>query len=162
MKVFSRATAGSTSISAVDALRAELQLLREENARLRVQAHKAQSGGRSVYQLASLREEADQLAALQHVSKRAADATDDAWQTFADAIVMRDALLEVCDELIGLTERLRARLEALGLGLGRDGHATVFSLVDNGAFADVVSDSTLILPGAAPVASGLVDVETPS
>jgi len=114
VKVFNRALPGAAATSAIDALRAELQLLREENARLRVQAHRATAGGRSVYQLAILREEAGHLAALQEAAHRAADASDDAWQTLADAIVVRDALLEVCDELVGLTTRLRHRLEDLG------------------------------------------------
>lgn len=114
MKVFKRVPSSAPYVVSTDALLEELRVVREENARLRTQACRPGGVDGSTRTLVELHAETQRLVALQEATHRAADAADHAWQTLADALVVRDALVSVCDELIGISARLRRRLQSLG------------------------------------------------
>ena len=102
--------AGGELESTLRALQAEVAGLREENAQLR---------------LARFRLEAQpgRLEALVQMRSTAAGATvgpdgqaefaDAGWDALTQAVVVRDVLLEMCDEVTALTGRLADRLRAL-------------------------------------------------
>jgi hypothetical protein len=85
-----------------DAL-AELVLLREENARLKAARHQVPSFGHVVGQMRALPD-----------LERAEDAADEAAEMLAEVVVLRDSLLEVCEELERAMASVRARLYRLG------------------------------------------------
>jgi hypothetical protein len=85
-----------------DAL-AELVLLREENARLKAARHQEPSFGGVVGQMRAMRD-----------LERAEDAADDAAEMLAEVVVLRDSLLEVCEELERAMASVRARLDRVG------------------------------------------------
>jgi hypothetical protein len=85
-----------------DAL-AELVLLRVENARLKAARHQAPSFGHVV----------GRMRALPNV-EAPEDAADEAAEMLADVVVLRDTLLEVCEELERAMASVRVRLHRLG------------------------------------------------
>jgi hypothetical protein len=85
-----------------DAL-AELVLLREENARLKAARHQEPSFGGVVGQMRAMRD-----------LERAEDAADDTAEMLAEVVVLRDSLLEVCEELERAMASVRARLHRVG------------------------------------------------
>ena len=85
-----------------DAL-AELVLLREENARLKAARHQVPSFGHVVGQMRAMPD-----------LERAEDAADEAAEMLAEVVVLRDSLLEVCEELERAMASVRARLHRLG------------------------------------------------
>lgn len=91
---------------AVAALQADIAVLREENAQLRVARQRPGAAG----SLASLR---TIVAGADHevVDHSSADAT---WQTLTDVLVMRDVLLEMCAQIQSLAGQMQQRLERLG------------------------------------------------
>jgi hypothetical protein len=84
-------------------MRAELVLLREENARLKAAEHEPSSFGK-------LLSRARAVAASPVAHEEFAD---EAVQALVEAIVLRDSLLEVCGELERSMARVKARLTAL-------------------------------------------------
>jgi hypothetical protein len=85
-----------------DAL-AELVLLREENARLKAARHQVPSFGNVIGQMRAMPE-----------LERAEDAADEAAEMLAEVVVLRDTLLEVCEELERTMVSVRVRLHRLG------------------------------------------------
>jgi hypothetical protein len=87
----------------IDALEADALLLREENARLRVKLESSPDVGHVIERLRAL------------TTPRSSDAEhgDEAWRLFTEAIVLRNALIEVCKEIGEAMASLEARLESL-------------------------------------------------
>jgi hypothetical protein len=90
----------------MEEMHAELVLLREENARLKAARHQLPSFGHVVGHMRS----------LPTAENAAEDAADEAAEMLAEVSVMRESLLEVCEELTRAMDLVRARL----LGLGAD------------------------------------------
>jgi hypothetical protein len=86
---------------------AEVVLLREENARLKTAAHQPASLGRVLAQAGALTSGRDED-----------DVADDAAQLLVEAMVLRESLLEVCQELGRAIGGVTARLERLGTAAG--------------------------------------------
>ena len=103
--------------SAIDALRAELDLLREENARLRLEPYRPTIAAPNLSGLVDARpsEPAGTVGAADLVRLRAmaADATDAAWQGLSDALAVRDALMSMCTDIAMIASQLRERLALL-------------------------------------------------
>jgi hypothetical protein len=84
-------------------MRAELVLLREENARLKAAEHEPPSFGRLLSRARSL--PGAQIAHEEYA--------DEAAQALIDVVVLRESLLEVCAELECAMGAVRARLGAI-------------------------------------------------
>ncbi|HZO61221.1 MAG TPA: hypothetical protein VFB51_16160 [Solirubrobacterales bacterium] len=101
----------------VDALEADALLLREENARLRVKLEAPPNVGHVIERLRALptppsTPEGEHGPANQEHDEHAEQA-DEALHVLTEAIVMRNALLEVCGEIGQVMAGLEARLAAL-------------------------------------------------
>jgi hypothetical protein len=104
----------------IASLQAEIAVLREENARLRVARRTGVTDSLSV--LRSLALDGPEAAgaagaddARQDTGAASwSDEADAAWQTLTDALVMRDVLLDTCRQIQTLTAQLQRRLERLG------------------------------------------------
>jgi hypothetical protein len=105
MKRFRRADVGPglEEGDALSALHAELVLLREENARLKAAEHD-QPGLASL--LARTRAHPAQLATIDDLADGAAD-------LMVEGMVMRESLLEVCQEIMRSLAAVEAKLRAL-------------------------------------------------
>lgn len=90
----------------LSALRAELVLLREENARLKSAEHRPPDIGRLLDQARALPQERADEAAL-------SDETTRAW---VEAMVIRESLLEICLEIERAMVSFEAKLKALEPG----------------------------------------------
>ena len=100
----------------VDALEADALLLREENARLRVKLEAPPNVGHVIERLRALptppsTPEEDSPSDQEHAEH--AEQADEAMHVLTEAIVMRNALLEVCGEIGQVMAGLEARLAAL-------------------------------------------------
>jgi hypothetical protein len=101
----------------VDALEADALLLREENARLRVKLEAPPNVGHVIERLRALPtppstpEEEHGPSNQEHAEH--AEQGDEALHVLTEAIVMRNALLEVCSEIGQVMAGLEARLSAL-------------------------------------------------
>jgi hypothetical protein len=124
---FSRGLAGTSpdraAAQTLNDTRAELVLLREENARLSAAAHEPPSLGRLIT----------------HARKVVAgqggdDHADEAAQLVVEAVVLRESLLEVCREL----ERSMAAVKSRLTGIGEEAESLVLlrSTHDDPAIAD--------------------------
>lgn len=93
---------GSGTRALVDALRTEIEELREENARLRLEAQRPAGPG-----LAAAR--------IGEIGARVAftDEGDEAWESLTEASVLRDALLRVCRELATCALQVERQLTTL-------------------------------------------------
>jgi hypothetical protein len=91
----------------VERVEAELALLREENARLRCERAQRPDAGSLVQRLRD-------LSAAQPPNE---DHRDAAWHLIAEALVMREVLVDVCKEIGQTTITLQTRLRDLGLDL---------------------------------------------
>ncbi len=87
-------------------LEAELVLLREENARLKAEAHREPQGA-AVLELAL---------ALPAVAPAAGAGEDDVAHALVEGLVLRDGLQELGDRLERAVRAVDARLDALGHG----------------------------------------------
>jgi hypothetical protein len=98
----------------VDALEADALLLREENARLRVKLVAPPNVGNVIERLRALPTPASTPEA-EHVpsNQEHEEQADEALHVLTEAIVMRNALLEVCSEIGQVMAGLEARLAAL-------------------------------------------------
>jgi hypothetical protein len=115
--VFRRMPGGSPTASHAASLqeaRAELALLREENARLSAAVHEPASLGRLVAR-------ARGLAAAQN----GGDDGDGVAQMLIDGVVLRESLLEVCLELERTIGAVKARLDGIEHEVGFGSHAGV-------------------------------------
>jgi hypothetical protein len=88
---------------ALEELQGELMLLREENARLKALQHHPPDAGRLLSKVRSMSAE---RAEMEEIGDQAA-------QAIADGLVMRQTLLDVCQEIELLMVTMGARLEAL-------------------------------------------------
>ena len=99
--------------AAADEVRAELVLLREENARLKAARHQLPSFDRVV----------GQARTLLGPDSRGGDGADEATDLLVDIVVLRESLVAVCEELERSLAAVRARLDRLGAEPGREeGH----------------------------------------
>jgi hypothetical protein len=90
-------------------LEMELALLREENARLKVEQHRPPDTGRIIEHMRRLEQSSD----LERVQE--AGARDGTAQTVAECMSMRDGLAEACGEVQQAMQSIRARLGALAV-----------------------------------------------
>jgi hypothetical protein len=88
----------------LNALLAEIILLREENARLKASEHELPG-------LGSLLRRARSLPATLTVDE---DRGDEAAHVLAEAMVLRESLLGACQEIIGSLQAVEAKLRVLG------------------------------------------------
>jgi hypothetical protein len=84
------------------ALQAELTLLREENARLQA----------AQYRPADLGTALDQIRALPEVAPASGEASDQAVDLLTSSLVLREALLQVCGELVNAVAAAEQQLKA--------------------------------------------------
>jgi hypothetical protein len=91
----------------LERVESELVLLREENARLRLERAQRPDAGSMIERLKTL--SADQSPSHDH--------RDEAWHLVSEALVMRDVLIDVCKEIGQTTITLQTRLSALALDL---------------------------------------------
>lgn len=82
---------------------AELALLREENARLRMERAQRPDAGSMV----------ERLRTLSAAPVPEEDVRDEAWHLISEALVMRDVLVDVCKEIGQTAITLQTRLNAL-------------------------------------------------
>ena len=137
-----REGAGSAGLSdsaaeSLAAMHAELVLLREENARLRGAEHRRADIGRLLGRARSLQAPVDRD-----------NLGDDVAQLLVDGLVIRESLLEICEELGRSLVAFEARLHALG--------APVLDSADEGEDAFLPPDllDSLPAPHAAVAANG--------
>lgn len=124
-----RRSAQDAAAQSLPEMRAELVLLREENARLKAAEHEPASFGRLLGRARS-------LAGAQPGRE---DAADEAAQVLVEVVVLRESLLEVCNELERSMAAVKARLDALaGVGDERLG-----VLAPRAQAARVVADELL-------------------
>jgi hypothetical protein len=101
----------------VDALEADALLLREENARLRVKLEAPPNVGHVIERLRALptpaATPAEEHGPANQEHAEQAEQADEALHVLTEAIVMRNALLEVCGEIGQVMAGLEARLAAL-------------------------------------------------
>jgi hypothetical protein len=100
------AAGGETLLAA----QAELTMLREENARLQSAQHQVPDVGAVLGRLRALPLATDAVAAP---ATTADDRADDAATLLLEGLVMRDALLQVCQELTQAVAQMEARLRRL-------------------------------------------------
>src|SRR4051812_7401772 len=98
---------GAAAGDPMEEIHAELVLLREENARLKAARHQLPSFGHVVGRMRS-------LPTGDEDAEDAEDAADEAAEMLAEVSVMRESLLEVCEELTRAMDLVRARLLDVG------------------------------------------------
>jgi len=108
--VSSSSRSPSDDLSAQGELETELALLREENAWLKVERHRAPDSGRIVE---SMRELA-QAPRVQAAQTEASAATDPA-RTLVESLAIRNGLLEACKEVQEAMQGIRSRLSGLAV-----------------------------------------------
>lgn len=94
----------SAGVAAAEEARAELVLLREENARLKAARHQLPSFDRVVGQARS----------LLGPDARGGDRADEATDLLVEIVVLRESLVAVCEELERSLAAVRGRLDRLG------------------------------------------------
>jgi hypothetical protein len=97
----------------VDALEADALLLREENARLRVKLVAPPNVGHVIERLRALPSPSTPEEEHDPSDQEQAEQADEALHVLTEAIVMRNALLEVCSEIGQVMAGLEARLAEL-------------------------------------------------
>jgi uncharacterized small protein (DUF1192 family) len=100
-----RASSGETA--AMGELETELALLREENARLKVERHRPADAGHVIERMRSLRQESP-AEQRDGAAPRAAEA-----QMIAECLAVRDGLMEACQEVQQAMQGIRSKLGAL-------------------------------------------------
>ncbi len=88
-------------------LEAELALLREENARLKVERHRPADAGHVIERMRSLRQDA--FAQPDGEPREAAEGA----QAIAECLAVREGLMDACQEAQQAMRGIRGRLEAL-------------------------------------------------
>jgi hypothetical protein len=112
----------SGEMAATEELEAEIALLREENARLKVERHRPADAGHVIERMRSIRPEA---ASSEPVDMEAAHPTQSA-QLIAECLVMREGLMEACQEVRLAMQGIRSRLGSLAGDIqGRAGERAV-------------------------------------
>jgi hypothetical protein len=100
--------AGDTSASD---LLSELMVLREENAWLKAAQHQPDGIGQAI----------QRVRALPNLRAQSADEEDDAAQLVVEAHVLREGLLELCDEMERALCTIRTQLDALPVDQRHEG-----------------------------------------
>jgi hypothetical protein len=90
---------------AMDELEAEVTLLREENARLKIERHRPTDAGHVIERMRSIRPEVA-------TARRDGEAAPPA-QVIAECLAVRDGLMEACQEVQRAMQGIRGRLGAL-------------------------------------------------
>lgn len=96
-----------TDAGYVERIEAELVLLREENARLRMERAQRPDAGPMI----------DRLKSLSAAQPPDEDQRDQAWHLIGEALVMREVLIDVCKEIGKTTITLQTRLNDLEIDL---------------------------------------------
>ncbi len=99
----------SGEMAAVSELEAELALLREENARLKVERHRPADAGHVIERMRALRQEAPSAQDGDESSRPLAGGA----QALADCLVLREGLMDACQEAQQAMRGIGARLESL-------------------------------------------------
>jgi hypothetical protein len=98
---------------AMGELEAELALLREENARLKVERHRPADAGHVIERMRSIRPESSIARRGGEVAdQRDGEAAPQA-QVIAECLAVRDGLMEACQEVQRAMQGIRGRLGAL-------------------------------------------------
>ncbi len=98
-------------------LETELALLREENAWLKVERHRAPDAGRIVERMRELAQASEAQA-----QQSASSETSDAAQAMVECVAIRDGLLEACEEIQQAMQGIRSRLSGLSVDVqGKNG-----------------------------------------
>ena len=104
MRRIARRTDAASDVSEREALEAELALLREENARLKVDAAKPPGPGRAIERLRGVAELGSAPPAADAV-----DQADDAWQALSEATMLLEVLSDMCAEVQGAISAVQNR-----------------------------------------------------
>ena len=118
MRLIARRRDAGADHSEREVLEAELALLREENARLKVDAAKPPGPGRAIERLRGVSELASASSAND------VDRADDAWQALSEATMLREVLADVCVEVQNAIAVVHTRLQSVAAD-ARDGVAGV-------------------------------------
>jgi hypothetical protein len=94
---------GEVGKGSLDALEAELALLREENARLRAEQASAPPAGQLI----------ELVRGLGQNGHTGGDVEDEAWQVLSEVLVMRNVLADICQEVSSAMNRFEDRLRSL-------------------------------------------------
>ncbi|HEY3959161.1 MAG TPA: hypothetical protein VGL68_01485 [Solirubrobacteraceae bacterium] len=115
MGVSDSARSPSGETLAVDELEAEVTLLREENARLKIERHRPTDAGHVIERMRSIRPEVA-------TARRDGEAAAPPAQVIAECLAVRDGLMEACQEVQRAMQGIRGRLGALAGDMqGRSG-----------------------------------------
>ena len=88
-------------------MEAEVALLREDNARLRLRAAQPADAGRLVERLRLIEQRPD------HAERDRHGECDDIWQVLSEAMLVRNVLIDVCAEIGQVVVGLQARLDEM-------------------------------------------------
>ena len=119
---------GEAGNGSLDALEAELALLREENARLRAEQASAPPAGQLIEHVRGLGQNG-------HTN---ADLEDEAWQVLSEVLVMRNVLADICQEVGSAMSRFEDRLRLLDPrlpGIPEPGEALAVEMASNATAA---------------------------
>jgi hypothetical protein len=112
----------SGEMAATEELEAELALLREENARLKVERHRPADAGHVIERMRSIRPES---ASSEQRDGETAHPKQSA-QLIAECLLMRDGLMDACQEVRLAMQGIRGRLGSLAGDIqGRAGEQAV-------------------------------------
>jgi hypothetical protein len=95
-------------MAAMSELETELALLREENARLKVERHRPADAGRVIERMRSIRQDAPGAQREDGTPSGA-----DGGQALAELLALRDGLMDACQEVGQAMQGIRGRLETL-------------------------------------------------
>jgi hypothetical protein len=98
----------SSEMAAVSELETELALLREENARLKVERHRPADAGHVIERMRSIRQQAPEGQPDCEPSRPA-----EGVQALTDCLMLREGLMDACQEAQQAMQGIRGRLEAL-------------------------------------------------
>jgi hypothetical protein len=98
----------SGEMAAMSELETELALLREENARLKVERHRPADAGHVIERMRSIRQEAPTDQRDEGLSSGAVGG-----QALAESLALREGMMDACQEAQQAMRGIRGRLEAL-------------------------------------------------
>jgi len=110
MGVSDGAKSSSGEMAAMSELETELALLREENARLKVERHRPADAGHVIERMRSIRQEEEAPTAERDAGSLS---SVDGGQAFAESLALREGLMHACREAQQAMRGIRGRLEAL-------------------------------------------------
>jgi hypothetical protein len=128
-------TKSSASEAILGELEMELALLREENARLKVERHRRPDPGRIIDRMRDLRQE-----------PHAEQTDDEVSRGIVECISLRDSLLEACQEIQQAMQGMQSRIGTLSVAVeaksgvireGRVGHVAVDAPIADADLVDI-------------------------